>query len=104
VSDKKLMFEKTLRPCMAFLASFCISMVGGLVLTWWEWKHHPTNTELWMVPFGLILFATPLLVSLLLFVSEICNFKDGSSLDQSGSSLDNMVRDPELGMVNGVHS
>ncbi|KAL8499588.1 hypothetical protein ACS0TY_019536 [Phlomoides rotata] len=37
-------------------------MVGGWILSWWELKYHPTNDHQWMVPLGLILFLTPLIV------------------------------------------
>lgn len=55
------------------LGSFLVSLVGGVMLSYWEFKYHPTNSQLWMVPFGLILFFTPVIVCFSIFVSEICN-------------------------------
>lgn len=45
------------------------SMVGGVVFGWWEFRFHPTNRQLWMVPFGLILMTTPMFVIMSLLIS-----------------------------------
>nr|KYP71983.1 hypothetical protein KK1_011268 [Cajanus cajan] len=45
-----------------------LSIAGALVLGWWLHKYHPTNTQLWMVPFGFLLFLTPLIISLSLIL------------------------------------
>ncbi|KAF5733273.1 hypothetical protein HS088_TW17G00815 [Tripterygium wilfordii] len=50
---------------------FMVSITGGVILGWWEYEYHPTNSHQWMVPFGLILFVTPLLVWFAVFTSEI---------------------------------
>ncbi|KAF5743884.1 hypothetical protein HS088_TW08G00472 [Tripterygium wilfordii] len=52
---------------------FCVSIAGGLVLGWWEHEYHPTNSHQWMVPLGLILFITPVLIWLAVFTSEMWN-------------------------------
>ncbi|PPR95647.1 hypothetical protein GOBAR_AA25019 [Gossypium barbadense] len=63
--------KKTMNIFMACLWSFLVSLGGGLLLAWWEYQYHPTNRQLWMVPFGLILFFTPLIVWFAIFVSDI---------------------------------
>ncbi|XWS31990.1 hypothetical protein CRYUN_Cryun23aG0122200 [Craigia yunnanensis] len=82
-SDKEERFEtemkeptKIVKTYIACLWLFLVSLTGGLMLTWWEYKYHPTNRQLWMVPFGLILFTTPLIIWLAIFVSDICSFTD----------------------------
>nr|KYP59127.1 hypothetical protein KK1_014556 [Cajanus cajan] len=57
---------------MMFISSLLISIVGGSLLGWWLYKYHPTNRQLWMVPFGLILFLTPVIVWLSLIISDLC--------------------------------
>ncbi|MBA0704340.1 hypothetical protein Golax_016605, partial [Gossypium laxum] len=66
--------------CIACLWSFLVSLSGALMLGWWGYEYHPTNSQLWLVPFGLILFVTPLIIWFAIFVSYFCNFTgDGSS-------------------------
>lgn len=84
---KELM--KIAKTYIACLWSFLVSLTGGLMLAWWEYEYHPTNTQLWMVPFGLILFATPLIIWFAIFVSDICNFTDDAR------PPDGSVHDPE---------
>lgn len=67
-------FQKITKTWIACLGSFLVSMAGGLILSCWEFKYHPTNSQLWMVPIGLILFFTPVIVWFSVFISEICNF------------------------------
>ena len=55
-----------------FISSLLISIIGGSMLGWWLHKYHPTNRQLWMVPFGLILLLTPVLVWLSLIISDLC--------------------------------
>ncbi|CAA0808856.1 Unknown protein [Striga hermonthica] len=52
---------------------FALSLLGGLMLAWWLLNYHSTNDEQWMVPFGLILFLSPLFVLMALFVSNFCD-------------------------------
>uniref|UniRef100_A0A5B7CAY8 Transmembrane protein n=1 Tax=Davidia involucrata TaxID=16924 RepID=A0A5B7CAY8_DAVIN len=75
VTCYKLEKSTVKKACIACLASFLISMVGGLVLGWWKFKYHPTNSQLWMVPFGLILFVTPVIVGLSVSVSHLRHSK-----------------------------
>ncbi|KAF1001938.1 hypothetical protein AG4045_017743 [Apium graveolens] len=55
----------------AFLGSVLISLIGGLLLSYWEYKYHCVNSELWMVPVGLILFFTPVIVWSSVAVSDM---------------------------------
>ncbi|KAE9619855.1 putative ATP-synthase-associated protein [Lupinus albus] len=51
------------KPCLViFFLSLLLSIAGFFMLGWWLYKYHPTNSQLWMVPFGFILFLTPLIV------------------------------------------
>ncbi|XAR53917.1 hypothetical protein NMG60_11028860 [Bertholletia excelsa] len=91
-------FGKILKinTCIACFASFLVSMAGGFILLWWKLNYHHSNSQLWMVPFGLILFVTPVFVVFSAFISEICNPREFSSLNQPVIlSPDNSVRDPE---------
>ncbi|KAK8565654.1 hypothetical protein V6N12_059209 [Hibiscus sabdariffa] len=80
-SDKEKMSEsnptegprKIVKTYAACLWSFLVSLGGGLLLGWWEYEYHPENRQLWMVPFGLILFSTPLIIWFAIFVSDICS-------------------------------
>ncbi|CAL5397590.1 unnamed protein product [Camellia sinensis] len=90
-------FRKIVKACVACLASFLISMVGGLILVWWVVKHHHSNTQLWMVPVGLIIFITPVIVFFSTFISDLCKPKEAgvSRLNHPVMPLDNSVGDPE---------
>lgn len=64
-------------------------MAGGLLLLWWDYEYHPTNSQLWMVPFGLILFVTPVIACFAVVVSEACkNYKVDDDNSQKTSGLD----------------
>ena len=69
-------FGKIVKTCIACLVSFLVSMFGGLMLVWWDLEYRPTNSKLWMVPFGLILMVTPLIVWFSAFISDICSPED----------------------------
>ncbi|KAM1140928.1 hypothetical protein ACFX19_041655 [Malus domestica] len=56
--------------------SVLVSVAGALMLGWWEYQYHPANRQLWMVPFGLILFATPAIVWFSVVASDLCNQND----------------------------
>ena len=58
-----------------FFLSLVMCTVGGSVLGWWFYNYHPTNRQLWMVPFGLIFFLTPVTVWFSLAMSDICSSK-----------------------------
>lgn len=64
----------------ACFVSILVSVAGGLLLGWWEYQYHPTYSQLWMVPFGLILFSTPVIVWFSVVISHVCNSKDGDNL------------------------
>ncbi|EOX95609.1 Uncharacterized protein TCM_005055 [Theobroma cacao] len=82
-SDKEESFEtkakepkRVVKTYTACLWSFLVSLTGGLMLAWWEYEYHPTYRQLWMVPFGLILFTTPVIIWFAIFVSDICSFTE----------------------------
>ncbi|ESR57992.1 hypothetical protein CICLE_v10022962mg [Citrus x clementina] len=64
--------EKSAKTYITCLWSFLVSMTGGLILGFWEYEYHPTYGQLWMVPLGLILFLTPVIVWFAVFISELC--------------------------------
>ncbi|KAK9713604.1 hypothetical protein RND81_06G038800 [Saponaria officinalis] len=60
---------KTILIC---LCSIFASIIGGVVLVYWRIKFHSKNKELWMVPFGLVMFTTPILVWIISIASDVC--------------------------------
>ncbi|CAK9167040.1 unnamed protein product [Ilex paraguariensis] len=88
-------FEKIVKAFIACLGSFLLSMIGGMMLGWWELRYHPTNSQLWMVPFGLILFVTPIIVWLSVFISDVCSSKEPNPSNQIKLSVVSPVIDPE---------
>lgn len=40
------------------------------MLSYWQLRYHRTNSQLWMVPLGLILLITPAIVWLSIFISH----------------------------------
>ncbi|CAN4087083.1 unnamed protein product [Withania somnifera] len=50
-------------------------MGGGVILSWWSSKFHPSNSQLWMVPLGLILLVTPILICFAVLL-ESCNYRE----------------------------
>lgn len=83
--------QKILQICLASLGSFLVSMTGGLVLAWWISHYHHSNTQLWMVPFGLVMFTTPILLCFAMFFSDICNLNS----NQQAPSMDHSISNPE---------
>ncbi|CAK7348646.1 unnamed protein product [Dovyalis caffra] len=75
--------EKIVKTYIICLWSFLVSLAGALLLLWWDYEHHPTNSQLWMVPFGLILFVTPVIAWFAAVVSETCNYKVDEDDDNS---------------------
>ena len=67
--------ETKVKTYMLCLWSFLASMAGGLLLLWWGYEYHPTNSQLWMVPLGLILFFTPAIAWFAVVVSGTCKYK-----------------------------
>lgn len=55
---------------IGYLGWSAVSLAGGVMLIWWEWCFHATNRQQWMVPLGLILFVTPILVCFSIFISD----------------------------------
>ncbi|XP_020093003.1 uncharacterized protein LOC109713364 [Ananas comosus] len=47
-----------------------ISLLGAGMLVWWAAVFHPSNRQLWMVPLGLLLAGTPVVVLLSVFASD----------------------------------
>ncbi|KAK6919915.1 putative ATP-synthase-associated protein [Dillenia turbinata] len=88
--------EQIWKTSLACLCSFLTSMTGGIVLVWWEYLYHPQNRQLWMVPFGLILFSTPVIVGLSVFISDICN---NSKDAQHASTQDQLVDSTDHSLV-----
>ncbi|KAL4354176.1 hypothetical protein GQ457_06G019340 [Hibiscus cannabinus] len=82
----------------ACLWSFLVSLGGGLLLGWWEYEYHPENRQLWMVPFGLILFSTPLIIWFAIFVSDICSCTDCSP-PAAGEALETQWSPPAAGEI-----
>ncbi|GAB2271865.1 hypothetical protein Dimus_006695 [Dionaea muscipula] len=79
------------KTCIACLVSFMVSLIGGIILVFWEMDYHPRNSQLWMVPFGLIMFATPVIVWFSAFVSDLfCPNKEQAGLPLFVTA-DNMV-------------
>ncbi|KAK4578106.1 hypothetical protein RGQ29_028301 [Quercus rubra] len=67
--------RERVKTCIVYSWSLMVSMIGGLTMGWWEYEYHPTNSQLWMVPFGLVLLITPLFAWFSIFVSDLCSSK-----------------------------
>lgn len=87
--------EKIMKKCVICLCSILVCMAGGTLLLWWGYEYHPTNSQLWMVPSGLILLVTPVIAWVAAVVSATCNCKvedDASKTNelvvQAGGSVD----------------
>ncbi|TKY64133.1 hypothetical protein E2542_SST14023 [Spatholobus suberectus] len=82
-----------------FILSLLVSIVGGSLLGWWLHKYHPKNRQLWMVPFGLILLLTPVIVWFSLIISDLCISKneeeDVFKMNQRIHPLDESLCDPK---------
>lgn len=73
------------------IATWVISMVvaclmGGLVFGWWVFQFHPTNRQLWMVPFSLVLMIAPIFVMMSLLISAFCNSMNQTTTSAAPSS------------------
>lgn len=65
--------ENMKRSKIAIWVSMAVaSMMGVLVFGWWEIQFHPTNRQLWMVPFGLVLMIAPIFVIMSVLISSFC--------------------------------
>jgi len=89
---------------MVCMSSLMVSMLGGAILVYWETKYHPHNRELWMVPFGLVLFTTPLFVWFISLASDACCPRDKQQQHKqlvsepsplASPSLSRSLNDPE---------
>ncbi|KZV56924.1 hypothetical protein F511_30416 [Dorcoceras hygrometricum] len=80
-------FPRILRTWLGCFGSFMLSITGGLILAWWESNYHSGNHQLWMVPLGLILFITPLMVWSAVIISEFCNSKEPHFCAGSGRDV-----------------
>ncbi|CAJ2631266.1 unnamed protein product [Trifolium pratense] len=82
--NKKSKWFTKLPYLLILFTSFFISIiVGGCVLGWWLHKYHPTNSQLWMVPFGFVLFLTPIIVLFSMIVPDLCISKSDKEVDDS---------------------
>jgi hypothetical protein len=55
------------RATVVVVAAACLA--GTALLTWWALRFHPSYAQLWMVPVGLVLACTPVVVCVALFFS-----------------------------------
>ncbi|KAI4355294.1 hypothetical protein L6164_004083 [Bauhinia variegata] len=60
------------KTSMVYLMILLFCITGGLVFGWWLYKYHPTDRHLWMVPFGLVLLITPIIICFSLLVPDLC--------------------------------
>ncbi|KAL1350304.1 hypothetical protein HN51_014413 [Arachis hypogaea] len=69
--------KRRIRRAYLVVSLLClvISVAGGFVLGWWLYKYHPKNKQLWMVPFGFVLFLTPIICCLCLILPDFCTAK-----------------------------
>jgi ABC-type proline/glycine betaine transport system permease subunit len=81
--NKKSKWITKLPYLLILFTSLFISIVGGCVLGWWLHKYHPTNSQLWMVPFGFVLFLTPIIVLLSILVPDLCISKSDKQVNHS---------------------
>lgn len=71
---------------MIFGFSLLVSIFGGFLLVWWLHKYHSKNKQLWMVPFSLIFFLTPLIIWFFLFISHLFISKSDEKLEDASMS------------------
>lgn len=88
-TEKEKTEKKSTMSSMAFfLYSMIVIMCGGLFLTYWFNKYHPTNSNLWMVPLGLLFLVTPVFLSLSVLISDLCDDDDGESRPKPNQDRD----------------
>ncbi|KAK9758111.1 hypothetical protein RND81_01G207900 [Saponaria officinalis] len=73
--------SKSWKTCVLCLCSFLVSIIGGAILVFWQIKFHPTNSYLWMVPFGLVMFTTPIFIWIISISSDLCCHNDDEHVD-----------------------
>lgn len=74
---------------------FLVSIAGGVVLGWWEIVFRPSNSQLWMVPFGLVVLLTPVVIFFTVFISDLCNSSDDASQKLEKQSVAPVHHDQE---------
>uniref|UniRef100_A0A2P2NGN5 Uncharacterized protein n=1 Tax=Rhizophora mucronata TaxID=61149 RepID=A0A2P2NGN5_RHIMU len=94
--------KKIVKTCIACLLSFAASLAGGLTLGRWNYEYHPTNRHQWMVPFGLLLLVTPILVWLAIFVSDTCS-PAADNVSRTSEPAADSVNDAETNLKAGTH-
>ncbi|XP_062196501.1 uncharacterized protein LOC133899527 [Phragmites australis] len=62
--------EVVLAAAVVDVCLFGAAMAGAALLTWWALAFHPSYSQLWMVPVGLVLACTPPVVCLALHFSD----------------------------------
>jgi len=92
-SNKSRWLTKPSCWCVLFM-SLLVSIAGGLVLGWWLHKYHPSNTQLWMVPFGFLLFLTPLIICLALVLPDLCVATARIDQEQPSTTQDHSLSRP----------
>ncbi|KAG5044517.1 hypothetical protein JHK87_008432 [Glycine soja] len=83
--------------CLFILfSSLLISIAGGSMLGFWLHKYHPSNTQLWMVPFGFLLFLTPLFICLSVIIPDLCVPRTRIDQDQAFKIQDHPLTLPSI--------
>ncbi|CAN7066828.1 hypothetical protein Bca4012_097389 [Brassica carinata] len=72
--------KKSMSSMVFLIYSVIVVIFAGLFLTYWVYKYHPTNSNLWMVPVGLIFLVTPAFLSISVLVSDLCD-DDGDGVN-----------------------
>lgn len=80
------------------LAAACLA--GAALLTWWALAFHPTYAQLWMVPVGLVLACTPVVVCAALHFSPAA----ADTLSPPGKLFKGCGAPPPLSAVVVVHN
>lgn len=93
-SSKKSRWLKNPSSFFILLISLLLTMAGGFVLGWWLHKYHPSNTQLWMVPFGFLLFLTPLIICLSVLIPDHCAATCIIDQEQPSKTLDHSLSQP----------
>ncbi|ERN08246.1 hypothetical protein AMTR_s00018p00243790 [Amborella trichopoda] len=55
---------------VAWTFLFVVFVIGGVVMAWWVIKCDPSESDLWMVPIGLVLLGTPTMLCVSFLGSE----------------------------------
>ncbi|KFK42503.1 hypothetical protein AALP_AA1G002000 [Arabis alpina] len=71
--------KKNMSSKSFLLYSMIVSIFGGSFLSYWFYKYHPTNSNLWMVPIGLLSLVTPAFLSLSVLIFDLCDDDDDNN-------------------------